>query len=145
MKLGPVDSFWHARSSLMHSSVVMWSSVDSSRTPHLMSTTWKSYPLSWQKDLSRGYTRSINVLRSTEVSKSETKTVSQCVRSLPRTKRRILKLMSSNLIKSIKFSKKRQKNNQAQVLISCIVLSSPLNQALPPLYMMSHSLSLKTI
>ena len=42
MKFGPVDSFWHARSSLMQSSVVMWSSVDSSRTPHLMSTTWNS-------------------------------------------------------------------------------------------------------
>ena len=38
-KLGPIDNRWPLSISFMHSSVVMWSSVASSRTPHRMSTT----------------------------------------------------------------------------------------------------------
>lgn len=42
-KLGPIDSRWQFMISRMQSSVVMWSSVASSLTPHLMSTTWKHH------------------------------------------------------------------------------------------------------
>ncbi len=39
IKLGPTESLWQFSISVMQSCVVMWSSVDSSLTPHLMSTT----------------------------------------------------------------------------------------------------------
>lgn len=35
-----MERSWHALSSFKHSSSVEWSSVDSSRTPQRMSTTW---------------------------------------------------------------------------------------------------------
>lgn len=40
-KFGPIDNRWQFSISRMHNSVVMWSSVASSLTPHLMSTTCK--------------------------------------------------------------------------------------------------------
>ena len=64
MKLGPVEMFWHNFNSFIQSSSVMWSAVASSRTPHLMSTTWKSYPVDWQYSFSLGYTRAISAFRS---------------------------------------------------------------------------------
>lgn len=42
-KLGPMERRWQFSISFIHSSVVMWSSVASSRTPHLMSTTWTQH------------------------------------------------------------------------------------------------------
>lgn len=50
-KLGPIDNRWQFSISFIQSSVVIWSSVASSRTPHRMSTTCKYYkmPMTWKK------------------------------------------------------------------------------------------------
>ena len=60
---------WHPFNSFMHKLVVMCSSVISSRTPHRMSTTWYSSPcFSRQYSLILGYTYSIRVFRSINMS-----------------------------------------------------------------------------
>jgi hypothetical protein len=40
-KFGPIDNLWQLWISCIQSDVVIWSSVASSRTPHLISTTWR--------------------------------------------------------------------------------------------------------
>ena len=50
-KLGPTEILWQFSISLIHSSVVEWSSVASSRIPHLMSATYTYATSSRKKTL----------------------------------------------------------------------------------------------
>ena len=68
-KFGPIDNLWQLWISCIQSDVVIWSSVASSRTPHLISTTWRRNIFVREKNHFRAFVLTLNIYSLKKINK----------------------------------------------------------------------------